>query len=164
MGRVGEDTVAPVSHEAEVQSSGSGEVPFSHSPLEITLACVHGGQGREAGGGPSGRGKLRDTVDGFCARAEGAPGGNGRPLLPPILYPRWGVRPEEQMVRFRSRIDPFRAIPPAPIQDVMVAATLARLCRGSEEDTEERLWSLADAREKIEAVQWNWNRPHGSGR
>jgi hypothetical protein len=37
-------------------------------------------------------------VDRFCARAEGAPGGNGRPLLPLIPYPRWGVRPEKQMV------------------------------------------------------------------
>jgi hypothetical protein len=60
---VGKDIVVPMSHEAQVQSLDSGEVPFSHSPLEITLVCVHGGRGGEAGRGPSGGGKSRDTAD-----------------------------------------------------------------------------------------------------
>jgi hypothetical protein len=29
-------------------------------------------------------------------------------MLPPIPYPRWGVRPEEQLVRFNHRIDPMQ--------------------------------------------------------
>jgi hypothetical protein len=48
-------------------------------------------------------------------------------VLPPIPYPRWGVRPEEQLVRFNHRIDLMQRIPPAPVQDVTAATTLARL-------------------------------------
>jgi hypothetical protein len=41
-----------------------------------------------------------------------------------------GVRPEVQLVRLSSQIDPFREIPAAPVQDVTAAATLASM-RGS---------------------------------
>jgi hypothetical protein len=56
-------------------------------------------------------------------------------MLPPILYPHWGVRPEDQLVRFNHRIDPMQRIPPAPVQDV-TAATLARLRQDAEVEAE----------------------------
>jgi hypothetical protein len=59
----------------------------------------------------------------------GVPGKERAPVLPPTPYPRWGVRPEEQLVRFNHRINPMQRISPAPVQDVTAAATLARLHR-----------------------------------
>jgi hypothetical protein len=41
--------------------------------------------------------------------------------------PALGVRPEEQLVSFNRCFDPMQRIPPAPVQDVTVAATLVRL-------------------------------------
>jgi hypothetical protein len=76
--------------------------------------------------------------------------------------PVWGVRPEEQMVRFNHRIDPMQRIPPAPIQDVTAAATLARLHRDQEAVAEDQLQILAETSLQ-EEEKWRWNR-HGNGR
>jgi hypothetical protein len=94
--------------------------------------------------------------------ALGVPGRDRAPVLPPTPYPRWGVRPEEQLVRFNHRIDPVQRIPPAPIQDVTAAATLARLRREKEADAEDQLQILAEASLQ-EEEKWRWNR-HGNGR
>jgi hypothetical protein len=40
--------------------------------------------------------------------ALGVPGRERAPVLPLTPYPRWGVRPEEQLVRFNHRIDPMQ--------------------------------------------------------
>jgi hypothetical protein len=61
----------------------------------------------------------------------------------------------------------MQRIPPAPVQDVMAAATLARLRHDAEMATEDQLRILADAGEncfKREEEVWNWNRRHGNGR
>jgi hypothetical protein len=92
----------------------------------------------------------------------GVPGRERAPVLPPMPYPRWGVRPEEQLVRFNHRIDPMQRIPPAPIQDVTVAVTLARLHRVQEADAEDQLQVLVEASLQ-EEEKWRWNR-HGNGR
>jgi hypothetical protein len=94
--------------------------------------------------------------------ALGVPGRELALVLPPTPYPRWGVRPEEQLVRFNHRIDPMQRIPPAPIQDVTAAATLARLHREQEADAEDQLQILADASLQ-EEEKWRWNY-HGNGR
>jgi hypothetical protein len=94
--------------------------------------------------------------------ALGVPGREQAPVLPPTPYPRWGARPEEQLVRFNHRIDPMQRIPPAPIQDVTAAATLARLHGGQETNAEDQLQILAEASLQ-EEEKWRWNR-HGNGR
>jgi hypothetical protein len=98
--------------------------------------------------------------------ALGVPGRERAPVLPPTPYPRWGVRPEEQLVRFNHQIDPMQRIPPAPIQDVTAAATLARLHRDPEVVAEDQLQILAEVSETWvlqEEGKWRWNR-HGNGR
>jgi hypothetical protein len=94
--------------------------------------------------------------------ALGAP----RPqMLPPVPYPRWGVRPEDQLVRFNHRIDPMQRIPPAPVQDVTAAETLARLRQDAEVEAEGQLLVLAEAGEYcFRRGEEVWNRRHGSGR
>jgi hypothetical protein len=94
--------------------------------------------------------------------ALGVPRRERGPVLPPTPYPRWGVRPEEQLVRFNHRIDPMQRIPPAPVQDVTAAATLARLHEEQEAIAEDQLLILADASLQ-EEEKWRWNR-HGNGR
>jgi hypothetical protein len=56
----------------------------------------------------------------------------------------------------------MQRIPPAPIQDVTAAATLARLHREQEADAEDQLQFLAEASLQ-EEEKWRWNR-HGNGR
>jgi hypothetical protein len=94
--------------------------------------------------------------------ALGAP----RPqMLPPVPYPRWGVRPEEQLVRFNHRIDPMQRIPPAPVQDVTAAATLARLRQDAELEAENQLQILAEEGAHCSRrEEEGWNRRHGNGR
>jgi hypothetical protein len=94
--------------------------------------------------------------------ALGAP----RPQMPPpIPYPRWGVRPEDQLVRFNRRIDPMQRILPAPVQDVTAAATLARLRQDAEVEAEGQLQILAEAGEHCyRREEEGWNHRHGNGR
>jgi hypothetical protein len=94
--------------------------------------------------------------------ALGAP----RPqMLPPVPYLRWGVRPEDQLVRFNHRIDPMQRIPPAPVQDVTAAATLARLRLDAEVEAESQLLVLAEKGAHCSSrEEEGWNRRHGNGR
>jgi hypothetical protein len=94
--------------------------------------------------------------------ALGAP----RPqVLPPVPYPRWGIRPEDQLVRFNHRIDPMQRIPPAPVQDVTAAATLARLRQDAEVEAESQLLVLAEAGDHcVRRGEEMWNHRHGNGR
>jgi hypothetical protein len=94
--------------------------------------------------------------------ALGAP----RPqMLPPIPYPRWGVRSEEQLVRFNHQIDLMQRILPAPVQDVTAAAMLARLRQDAELEAEDQLRILADAGVHCSRrEEEGWNRRHGNGR
>jgi hypothetical protein len=57
------------------------------------------------------------------------------------------VRPEEQLVRFNSRIDPFHEIPAMPVQEMTAAVTLVAM-RGSPEAKAKELRLLAEAGEK----------------
>jgi hypothetical protein len=108
--------------------------------------------------------RAREARPLMVIMALAAPGRQERPHLP-IPYPRWGVRPEEQLVRFNSRIDPFHEIPATSIQEITAAATLATMRRSPEAEAEE-LRVLAEAGEKesrrMDAV-WRWNRRHGDG-
>jgi hypothetical protein len=90
--------------------------------------------------------RARETRPPMAIMALAAPGRQQRPHLP-IPYPRWGVRPEEQLVRFNSRIDPFHEIPAMPVQEMTAAATLVAM-RGSPEAKAEELRLLAEAGEK----------------
>jgi hypothetical protein len=56
----------------------------------------------------------------------------------------------------------MQRIPPAPVQDVTAAATLARLHEEQEVIAEDQLLILADASLQ-EEEKWRWNR-HGNGR
>jgi hypothetical protein len=84
----------------------------------------------------------RATRPPMAVMALGVPGGRDPPQQLPIPYPRWGVRPEEQLVRFNPRINPLRSIPPAQIQEISAAVTLTRL---QTSDVERNLQVLADA-------------------
>jgi hypothetical protein len=86
--------------------------------------------------------RARETRPPMAIMALAAPGRQQRPHLP-IPYPRWGVRPEEQLVRFNSRIDPFHEIPAMPVQEMTAVAM-----RGSPEAKAEELRLLAEAGEK----------------
>jgi hypothetical protein len=109
---------------------------------------------------------VRERRPSRVIMALGVPGRERAPVFPPTPYPRWGVRPEEQLVRFNHRIDPMQRIPLAPIQDVTVAVTLARLHRDPEVVAEDQLQILVEASETWVLQgegKWRWNR-HGNGR
>jgi hypothetical protein len=100
----------------------------------------------------------------MAVMALGVPGGRDPPQQLPIPYPRWGVRPEEQLVRFNSRIDPLRSIPPAQVQEISAAVTLTRL---QISEAERNLQVLAEAGDLVvesKETRWRWNRHHGDGR
>jgi hypothetical protein len=103
----------------------------------------------------------RERAPARVVMALGAPRAQ---MLPPVPYPRWGIRPEEQLVRFNHRIDPMQRIPPAPVQDVTAAATLARLRQDAEVEAEDRLLVLAEAGDQCVRRGEEWNHRHGSGR
>jgi hypothetical protein len=109
---------------------------------------------------------VRERRPSRVIMALGVPGRERAPVFPPTPYPRWGVRPEEQLVRFNHRIDPMQRIPPAPIQDVTAVAMLARLHRDPEVVAEDQLQILAEVSETWvlqEKGKWRWNL-HGNGR
>jgi hypothetical protein len=65
-----------------------------------------------------------------------------------IPYPGRGVQPEEQFVRLSSQIDPFREIPPMPVQEMTAAVTLAVVRGSAEMKSKEKLGALAEAGKK----------------
>jgi hypothetical protein len=104
----------------------------------------------------------RERPPDWVVMALGAP----RPqMLPPVPYPRWGVGPEDQLARFNHRIDLMQRIPPAPVEDVTAATTLARLRQDAEGVAVGQLLVLAEAGEHcFKRGEEVWNRRHGSGR
>jgi hypothetical protein len=108
--------------------------------------------------------RERATRPPMVVMALGASGGRDPPQHLPIPYPRWGVRPEEQLVWFNPRIDPLRSIPPAQIQEISAVVTLTRL---QTSEVERNLQVLADAGDlviELEEARWNRNRHRGDGR
>jgi hypothetical protein len=100
----------------------------------------------------------------MAVMALGVPGGRDPPQQLPIPYPRWGVRPEEQLVRFNSRIDPLRSIPPAQVQEISAAVSLTRLRTSEVERSLQVLAAAGDLVVEPEEAKWRWNRHHGDGR
>jgi hypothetical protein len=74
------------------------------------------------------------------------------------------VRPEEQLVRFNSRIDPLRSIPPAQVQEISAAVSLTRLQTSEVERNLQVLAAAGDLVVEPEEAKWSWNRHHGDGR
>jgi hypothetical protein len=154
--RVGKEAVWPVPTLPHHESLRQVFLSPSHLDLDPELASEgDAGRGEISGGAPGG-GESGGEAHGMASgergpsrviMALGVPGRERAPVLPPTPYPRWGVRPEEQMVRFNHRIDPMQRIPLAPIQDVTAAATLARLHRDPKVLAKDQLQILAEASE-----------------
>jgi hypothetical protein len=104
------NTIRPVLEYSKGKTPSSNRAIPSAPPLDSILARREDG-GR--GGGVRWRNCWRKQIGSWCSRiwyrgvVRGRlwrswpwepPRGSEGPLLPPIPYPRWGVRPEEQLV------------------------------------------------------------------
>jgi hypothetical protein len=116
-------TVRPVEGELkDAGTSSDGPIPLLSSSISTLAARFHGEGGGECGGGGVVRGgESRDEEIRLGTREgeKATDGGHGTrsserrrtTTTPSDSVPEMGVRLEEQLVRFNSRIDPLRSTP-----------------------------------------------------